>query len=476
MTSAQRAIDAMMRPERVAIVGASNDRSKPGGRIMGTLMDKGYLGTIMPVNPGVDSIGGVESLPALTSYGDGIDLAVIAVPSAAVKGVIRDAGRSGIPCAIITSSGFAEAGGIGRKSQDDLVSFARTRGVRICGPNSIGVMSPVVGLFATFTPAATMEPIPRGAIGFVTQSGALGGSILSRAIDDGIGVSAFISSGNEADLGTPDFVDYLVRDSETNVIALFLEGVRDGVALRGSLGRAAEAGKPVVVYKNGTTDEGTLSVESHTGVLAGPDRIYDAVFRQTGAVRVNRVEELMAVAHALSVQPLGESRRVGVVSTSGGACTVIADGCVNRGLELAQLSPATLDNLKARIPSFGRAENPVDVTAQVASDPASFLDSIRLVADDDAVDSLIVVMTTIADPLGTEIAEGLVPLLAGMTKPVVVVWTVAESLAKEGISVLRSANIPVYSQLEDATLILGALKHVARHRRSVEREVGRTPQ
>lgn len=461
-------VRALLNPRSVAIVGASRNVTKSGGRLTNYLLQRGYPGELALINPRETDIGGRPCYRTLADYPGDVELAVLCVPSAALDAVLADAAAKGVRCVLVNASGFAEVGAEGRARQDRLVAVARAGGMRVCGPNSQGVMNPADRFFATFSPAMEVPEIPSGSIGFVTQSGALAGSMLSRAWLDGIGFSRCVSSGNEADLTTADYLNYLTVDPATKVIALLLEGVQDGPALRAALESATAAGKPVVVFKNGRTNVGAASVESHTGSLAGSDRVYDAVFRQAGAVRVRQLRDLFDAALALDWQPLPAGDAVAIVSTSGGACTILADGCVEHGLRVPALQPATRQRLDTVIPAFGSAVNPVDVTAQVGGDPKLFTESLAAVMADPGVDSMVVMLTTLTDPFATELAEGIGEVVAGSGKPVVAVWTIAPELAAGGFAALRRHRIPVYPEPESAVTALAAMARFARFRRTTQ--------
>ncbi|HEX5404522.1 MAG TPA: hypothetical protein VFX16_19720, partial [Pseudonocardiaceae bacterium] len=297
----------------------------------------------------------------------------------------------------------------------------------------------------------------------ITQSGALGGSILTRAWREGIGFSTCVSSGNEADLTTADYIDHLVADEHTRVISVFCEGVVDGPRFRSALAGASAAGVPVLVYKNGRSTVGAKAVQSHTGSLAGADRVYDAVFAQTGAVRLHRVSHLYEIALAFDWQPLPAGDRVAIVSTSGGACTVLADECSDEGLRVPELSAQAYAELSAVIPAFGSAQNPIDVTAQIGSDPTMMADAITSVLRDPGIDSVIIMLTTLVGPMAAEIAQGVADAVRDSAKTVLAVWTIAPELAADGFAILRDAKVPVYQDPETAVAALAAMVRFQRY-------------
>jgi acetate---CoA ligase (ADP-forming) len=453
----------LFNPRSIAIVGASNNLAKPGGRLTRYLLDHGYPGEVVLVNARETEIAGLPVHAKLSDYPGDVDLVVLSVPVAALDGVIGDMAGKNVRCALVNASGFAETGPEGKASQDRLTRALADQGIRLCGPNSIGVFNPAESFFAAFSPALEAPSVPVGGIGFITQSGALGGSILTRAWREGIGFSACVSSGNEADLTTADYIDHLVADEHTTVISVFCEGVVDGSRFRAALSGAAAARVPVLVYKNGRSKVGARAVQSHTGSLAGADQVYDAVFAQTGARRLRRVSHLYEVALAFDWQPLPCGDRVAIVSTSGGACTVLADECSDAGLTVPELSDATHAELAAMIPAFGSARNPVDVTAQIGSDRRMMADAIESVLRDPVIDSVIVMLTTLVGPMAEQIAQAVADAARDSQKTVIAVWTIAPELAEDGFAALRGARIPVYGDPETAVVALAAMTRYHRY-------------
>jgi acyl-CoA synthetase (NDP forming) len=450
-------------PTSIAIVGASNNLAKPGGRLTKYLLDHGYTGDVVLVNSRETEIAGLPVYAKLSEYPGDVELVVLSVPVAALDGVIADMAGKHVRCVLVNASGFAEVGPEGQALQDHLLASLAEQGIRMCGPNTIGVFNPAESFFAAFSPALEAPNVPVGGIGFITQSGALGGSILTRAWREGIGFSTCVSSGNEADLTTADYIDYLVADEHTRVISVFCEGVVDGPRFRAALSGASSAGVPVLVYKNGRSDVGAKAVQSHTGSLAGADRVYDAVFAQTGALRLHRVSHLYEIALAFDWQPLPAGDRVAIVSTSGGACTVLADECADEGLRVPELSADAYAELSAVIPAFGSAQNPIDVTAQIGSDPKMMADAISSVLRDPGIDSVIIMLTTLVGPMAAEIAQGVADAVRGSEKTVLAVWTIAPELAADGFRILRDARVPVYQDPETAVAALAAMARYQRH-------------
>jgi acetate---CoA ligase (ADP-forming) len=450
------AVRRLLRPAAVAVVGASRDASKVGSRVLRFLSRHGYPGPLFAVHPrgeplldGVPTVRSIEELPA------GVELACIAVPPEACGPVIQACGAHGIRSAIVFTSGFAEAGQEAAERQ--LVATARAAGVRFCGPNSLGIMNPDAGFCGSFSGALVMPPQIGGDIAYLSQSGALGGAFMSRLWERGIAICRFVSVGNQADLDLADYVDALVDDPGVRVLALFVEGLADGRKLVRALRRARAHGKPVVVYKAGRSREGQAVVRSHTAALAGDDVVWTAALREAGAVRVSDILGLFDAAVALAWQPPPRGPRVGIISTSGGACGILADECRAVGFEVPELPPSTQKRVEAEIPSFGVARNPVDVTAQMLTRPDMFRNVLRILADEPEVDAIILMLTTLADPLAETVADQLAETARGLAKPVLVSWLVARPLAAKGMARLTEARLPLYDTPERAVHALAAL-------------------
>jgi acyl-CoA synthetase (NDP forming) len=453
---AREAVRRLLNPASVAVVGASRDAVKIGSRVLRNLTRAGFAGRIFAVNPRGEAV--LDSVPTVKSVGElprGVDLACVAVPPEACETVIRACGAQGIPSAIVFTSGFAEAGQA--EAERRLVEVARGAGVRFCGPNTLGILNPDARFYGTFSGALAMTPPTGGEIAYLSQSGALGGAFMTRLWEQGIGICRFVSVGNQADLDLADYVDALVEDTSVRVLALFVEGVADGRKLGRALGRARERGKPVVVYKAGRTREGQSAIRSHTGALAGDDVVWAAALREAGAVRATDMQTLFDAALALAWQPRPGGRRVGIVSTSGGACGILADECRLHGFEVPELPAASRQRVEAEIPSFGASRNPIDVTAQMLSRPQMFRNIVRILGEEPGIDVIVLMLTTLADPVAEEVAEQIAAMARDLAKPVLASWIIARSLAAKGMARLMDARIPLYDTPERAVRALAAL-------------------
>ncbi len=358
-------LEKMFRPRSVAVVGASGDPEKLGGRTLLHLKELGYQGRIYPINVSAVEVQGLPAWRSVAELPETPDSALILLPAKLVAQAIDDCAAKGVKHVQVLSSGFAEEGGEGVAMQARLAEQARSHGMRLTGPNCLGSISPPDGFFGTFSSLlATAKPLP-GCVGVATQSGAYGSHIYAVAGFRGIGISRAIATGNEVDIDVAEAIDYLVDDAGTRVICASLEGCSNGEGLRRALLKAAAARKPVIIMKVGSTEVGAAAAATHTGSLAGEDRVIDTVFRECGALRVSSIEEMLDVAYVCSVAPLPPVSSAGIVSVSGGIGVLMADACIEAGLAVPALSDAALAEIHA-VQSMAGGRNPIDTTAQLA--------------------------------------------------------------------------------------------------------------
>lgn len=365
------ALDALFRPRAVAIVGASSDPNKIGGRPLHFLKRGGFRGAIHPVNPGAAEVQGLRAFASLDAVPGPLDLAVIALAAPSVEDAVRAASARGARAAVVFSAGFGEEGEAGRALQARLLETARACGVRLLGPNSLGLFGSAEGLFATFATALDGAWPRPGGVAIVTQSGALGSYAFALAEARGLGFSRFVATGNEADVDVADCIAWLAGDPATRVVCTAMEAAKDGRKLMRAIAAARAAGKAVIAMKVGATEAGAAAAASHTGSLAGSDAAYDAAFRQAGAVRVRSIEAMVDAAYAASgARPIAEGR-VAVVTTSGGVGVLLADAASEGGLTLPRLGEAAQPAIRAVVPLAGGA-NPVDSSAQIVGDLSKY--------------------------------------------------------------------------------------------------------
>ncbi len=377
-------------PQGIAIVGASATPGKIGAMPVTLLRQHGYAGRIVPVNPRADTIQGLPAVSGLDALDADIDLAILAVPAAHAAQALERARPGQIGAAVVFTSGFSETGASGAAQQERLCAAARERGIRLLGPNCLGFMNVRRKVYATFSPAPANGIVPPGGIGMVSQSGAFGAYAYSMARERGLGLSHWISTGNEADIDVADCIEWLAHDADTRVIMAYMEGCRDGPKLRRALAAARAADKPVVVTKIGRTQAGAQAAASHTAALAGDDAVYDALFRQYGALRARTIEEFFNLGYALDTwKRLPGGRRLGIFTISGGVGALMADEAHDAALALPEPSAAAQARLLERVP-FASGRNPVDVTGQAVSEPGLLLATADDILADGRYDALAV--------------------------------------------------------------------------------------
>lgn len=445
-------------PASVAIIGASKDISTINGKPLHYLKKHGYAGTIYPVNPKYEEVGGFRCYPGLEDIPGTVDLALIAVNYRLVPAMLKQCVKKKVRFATIFSSGFAEAGEEGRQMQRQLSEFASKTGLRICGPNCQGGVDLHNKTAAAFSAALDITPFKPGHIGFVTQSGALGFSIFNLAQENGIGFSYVISTGNEVDLDCMDYIDFMIDDRNTKIIFLYLEGIRNGNKFVKLAHKALEKGKPLVVLKVGKSEIGSRAAASHTAALTGSDVVFAAFFRQKGIIRVDSIEgfiDLGKIVNSTSIMP--EGNRLGVVSISGGGGVLCADTAEECGISMARLQAETVEKIKKEIPPFGSPLNPVDITAQAINTAEGFSNVIQAMLADPGVDALVVVITMIVGEPGLRMARDLAGISADSKKPVIVAWTAGDRLMGEQFEILQKSGVPYYQSPVRAVRALAEL-------------------
>ncbi len=440
-------LDSFFAPASIALIGASRDLEKIPGRLLSMLRKNEFPGKIYPINPNYGDIDGLKCYPAIADVGQPVDLAVVIIPAKAVLGALEQCAAVGVKNAVIISSGFAEEGGDSAAMQDAIVALAKRTGMRISGPNAEGFYSEVQKVAATFSPTVDVKPghIPlvatRRRIGIVAQSGGIGFAIKHRAKALGVAISYVVSAGNESDLGAGEFLEYMVQDASTDVILLFIEGIRDVDKFLAAARRAAEIGKPVIVTKVGRSGAGERAAASHTASMAGWSAAYDAVFAKYGFIVSNDLDEAVTIAAVLATNPLPKGDRVAVLTVSGGAGIWGADTVSLQGLQVPELSAGIQDKIKQWMPSYGAAKNPVDVTAQGVSS-GGLQKSIELFDESDEVDATLVVLSLSSETRMWFKEAELKPVISAQNKPVVFYSYTLPSdfarreLAKSGVVVL----------------------------------------
>ncbi|HEV7523644.1 MAG TPA: GNAT family N-acetyltransferase [Acidimicrobiia bacterium] len=379
-------IARLLAPRSIAVIGAGREPGKIGHELFRNLLEYGFGGAVYPVHPSAGSVAGVRAYPSVLEVPDAIDLAVIVVPADGVLAVARQCAEKGVRGLLVISAGFAEAGPAGKTAERELVALARSNGMRVIGPNCLGVVNTAnaVRMNATFGPT---RPVG-GNVAFLSQSGGLGIELMSRAGELGIGISQFVSVGNKADVSGNDLLQYWADDAQTDVILLYLESFGNpGKFVR--LARTLARSKPIVAVKSGRTAAGSRAASSHTAALASPDVAVDALFRQAGVIRVDTLDELLSTAMVLAHQPLPAGRRVAIVSNAGGPGILAADACAGAGLEVAELAPETQESLRATLTPGASVRNPIDLIAGATAD--QFERALRITLSDPTIDAVLAI-------------------------------------------------------------------------------------
>jgi acyl-CoA synthetase (NDP forming) len=364
-------LDGFFRPRSIAVIGASADPRRIGGRPVDFLKRSLFKGPLYPINPKRSEVQGLESYASIGDVSGDVDLAVISVPIEDAIAAVEACIAKGVKGGVMFTAGFGEVGPKGRAIEDAIAKRCRASGFRLLGPNSLGFVNVEHSVFATFSGAMEISWPKRGSIAVASQSGAFGMYCYTRLADRGLGISHFIATGNETNIDVAECIGWLADDPATNVIMAYMESCRDGVRLRDALAHAQAMQKPVIVMKVGVSDAGAVAAASHTGALAGSDAGFQAVFDETGAYRTSSMDEMLDVTQALSKGVIPKGRRVGIISVSGGAGVLLSDGASEYGLELPVLPDAAQAEIKRMIP-FSSPRNPIDSTAQVRNDFSVF--------------------------------------------------------------------------------------------------------
>jgi len=358
-------------PASVAIIGASSSQSKWGHRILFNLLTGGFKGRIYPVNPRESEVLGIAAFPSVNAIPDNPDLAVITIPPSGVKQAVQECILKKVKCTVVITSGFSETGSAGKRLEAEFGNMAKEAGMALVGPNCVGVLNPHHDLYCHMMPIFP----PKGSVALLGQSGSLLDMLGSRIGSRGMGVSRFISVGNEAVLQVADYLEYLADDNDTSAVLAYVEGFRDGrrfVEIASKVTRR----KPIILMKTGSTEVGARAGQSHTGALAGSDQVVDAVLRQAGVIRAENLDDMVDAGLAFINQPLPRSNRVGVISAGGGWGVMAADACTHAGLEVVSLDDATLSRLNNILPDTWSHNNPVDTIAGVKGTVVELLETL----------------------------------------------------------------------------------------------------
>lgn len=457
-------LDNFFNPGSVAIVGASRHKGKVGYEILANMVGAKYKGKLFAVNPEADEIEGVKCYRDLESIGQTPELVVIVVPARFVPAVMEQCAKAGVKSVIIITAGFKEVGKEGRELEQQVMQISKHAGIRVIGPNCLGVIVPANNLNASFGGG-----LPRaGAIGYLSQSGALLTAILDMANASGIGFSKLVSIGNKAEVDEVDVMGALGSDAETKVIAGYLESISDG----NSFVRQAEqisSEKPILLIKSGGTEAGAKAASSHTGSLAGGEAAYEAVFERAGVVRCNSIREQFDYAQAFANQPLPAGARVAVVTNAGGVGIMAADSVERQGLEFAKLADETIKRLLSKLPGEANVFNPIDVLGDALAERFEF--AIEAVLDDVNVDTVLVLLTPQAMSEPSETAKAIVRAARRKTGKPVLGCFLGAGKVEEGIRILRAGGIPHIESAEGAVRTIKVMADYVRWRGRPKRVV-----
>ncbi|MDT8782688.1 MAG: GNAT family N-acetyltransferase [Candidatus Bathyarchaeota archaeon] len=438
-------LDKIFNPKTVAIIGASDVEGSVGYAIVKNFTQSGYTGKVYFVNIRKPEILGVKTYPSVDQIPDTIDLAMIATPAKIVPSVMEECGKAQVKGVIIVSAGFKEIGPEGRALELKLLEVAKKYGVRVIGPNCIGVLRPRINLNATF-----LDKMPKpGNVAFLSQSGALGSAILDWAIHENIGFSNFVSVGSMLDVDFGDLIDYFGSDPKTKSILMYVEGITEARKFMSAARHFART-KPIIVVKSGKFSESAQAAASHTGSLSGEDGIYDAAFKRAGVVRVNEIADLFNAAEVLGTQPLPQGPRLAIITNAGGPGVMATDSLIAQGGKLAKLDKKSIDSLNAVLPPFWSHGNPIDVLGDAKSD--RYKAALEAALNDGNVDGILIIFTQQAVSESVEIAKNIVELVRNQPYQNKTILTsfMGFGAVQEANSILNANNIPTYSTPEQA--------------------------
>jgi acetyltransferase len=442
-------LDAIFQPRSIAVIGATEKEGSVGRTILWNLLSSPFGGTVYPVNPTRPAILGVKAYPSIDAIGEPVDLAVIVTPAKSAPQLVVDCGEAGVKGIIIISAGFKEVGPEGVELERRVLEAARRYGIRVVGPNCLGVMNPIGRMNATFA-AGIANP---GRVGFISQSGALLTAILDWAAHEDVGFSSIVSLGSMLDVGWGDVIDYLGDDPNTDSIVIYMETIGDARAFL-SAAREVAMTKPIIVIKPGRTEQAAKAAASHTGSLTGSDDVLDAAFRRAGVLRVDSISELFEVSEILAKQPRPRGRKLSIVTNAGGPGVLATDALIGGGGELTEISEDTMAALNEVLPAVWSHNNPIDIIGDAP--PDRYAKALEIAAADPEADGLLVILTpqAMTDPTAT--ARALVKHARIEGKPVLASWMGGADVA-EGAAILREAGIPTFAYPDTACILFNHL-------------------
>jgi acetyltransferase len=452
-------LDPFFTPRNIAVIGATENPGSVGRTTLWNLISSPFGGAVFPVNPKRPSVLGIKAYPTVKEIPALVDLAVIATPPKTIPGIIRDCGEMGVKAAVVISAGFKEAGEGGKKLEQELLVEAKKAGIRIIGPNCLGVMVPPTGVNATFASGMARS----GSVGFLSQSGALCTAVLDWSLREMVGFSAFISLGSMADIGWGDLITYLGNDPKTRSILIYMESVGDAHSFLSAAREVAQT-KPIIVIKAGRTAAGSKAAASHTGSMTGSDDVLDAAFERCGVLRVNAMSDLFYMAEVLAKQPRPKGPRLAILTNAGGPGVLAADALLLGNGELAEISQNTIEELNTILPAAWSHSNPLDILGD--AEPARYAKALEIAAKDPNSDGMLVILTPQAMTDATQTAEFLKPYAKLGDKPILASWMGGVDVAA-GEQILNAIGIPTFSYPDTAARMFNYMWQYARNLKSL---------
>ncbi|MFZ2853913.1 MAG: bifunctional acetate--CoA ligase family protein/GNAT family N-acetyltransferase [Rhodocyclaceae bacterium] len=438
----QHYLTSLFEPKSVAVIGASDREQSVGNILFKNILESGYKGRLYPINPKHDTVQGVEAYKSIEEIGARVELAVVATRPQTLPGIIEQCGRSGVKNVIVITSGFSEAGHSGAALERKMMEIARSYNVRVLGPNCLGIIRPDLGLNATFARVNANV----GNLALVSQSGAMCSSVLDWAKSNRVGFSSVISLGSTADVDFGEILDYLIYDNRTHYILLYVEGIRNARRFMSALRSAARI-KPIILLKAGRHAAGSAAVQTHSGMIAGSDIVFDAAVRRAGVVRVKNVGQLFYASKALASKFRPQGKRLAIITNGGGPGAMAADRAGDLNIPLANLSLSTIQALNASMPPTWSHSNPIDIAGDAT--PERYRDAILAVAQDDEVDGMLVMLSPQAMTQPMEVAKAVIEVSDQTSKPILTCWMGEEQVAEARL-LMENASIPAFRMPETA--------------------------
>ncbi len=437
-------LERLFNPRSIAIVGASQDLATISGQPLRHLTSHHYRGRIYPVNPKYPEILGIKCYATVEALPEAPDLVMVLINAARVAETLRQCGRKGVPYAIIFSSGYAEIGGKGVDLQQELAAIAGEYGIGIVGPNCQGMINVAGNVYAGFGSVFYSDYDP-GSVSMVSQSGGFGCSVMNLAAKDGgLNFRQMVTTGNELGVSSLDFIDYFIGDPQTEIIVCYIEGLKDAHRLPEIGAKALAAKKPVLAWKVGNTAQGQQAAASHTANLGGAMALYQAAFRQGGIIQVEDIQDVIDYGRGFQCGKLPAGNRVAIITISGGAGILMTDECVNRGMQVPPLAPATTERLRSFVPAFGSLANPIDVTAAIFNDPDLLKMTLHAVLDDPGIDCIAMLNASLQGEIAAKVASEVAEVARETTKPIFMSWSALDEVNRGVYALLDAAKVPHY--------------------------------